>query len=165
MALCPAVLSAGSKHVPARLGQARYVALAYDLGDRFLLDSESIADPDITPQDREALAEVRDQIEKWNRYVIASRANQAELVVAIRRGRRGAAVFGAPIGGSGRVPGTTRARAELSSPDDMLSVYEASVGMTATLLWRQQRPGGLSGSPPSLLTSFRSAVESSSKQP
>jgi len=47
----------------------------------------------------------------------------------------------------------------------MLSVYESSGGMLGTLLWRKQRPGGLSGSSPSLFEEFRSAVEGLSKQP
>lgn len=154
-----------------RVSQARYVALAYDLGDRFLLDSEAIADPDVLPRDREALAELRKQIEKWNRYVITFRPGQAELVIAIRTGRRASGMVGVPIGGPGRASGTTGARVELSSRDDQLSVYDAGVGMTGTfgmtgtLLWRKQGPAGLSGSPPSLFADFRSAVESSSKQP
>ena len=160
-------LSAGSKPVPARLAQAQDVALGYDLGDRFLPASEAIADPDVLPEDRRALAEIRDQIEKWNRYVITPRPAQAQLLIAIRTGRRASESFRLPVGGPGRASGTTgrSLRVELSSPDDMLSVYESSGGMLGTLLWRKQRPGGLSGSSPSLFEEFRSAVEGLSKQP
>ena len=163
----PSGLSAGPKQVPARLAQARYVALGYDLGDRFLSESEAIADPDVLPEDRRALAEIRDQIEKWNRYVITPRPGQAELLIAIRRGRRVTGGFGVPIGGPGRATGTTRRslRIELSSPDDMLSVYEPGGGVFGKLLWREQRPGGLSSSSASLFEDLRSAVDGLSKQP
>ena len=164
-------LSAGSKPVPARLAQARYVALGYDMGDRFLSESEAIADPDVLPEDRKALAEVRDQIEKWNRYVITIRPAQADLFIVVRRGRRASVTLGVPAGGPGPASGTTRSvRSELSSPDDTLSVYESGGGTSgsgtaAKLLWREQRPGGLSSSSPSLFEEFHSAVESLPKQP
>jgi len=38
--ILPPGLSAGSKPVPTRLARARYVALGYDLGDRFLSEME-----------------------------------------------------------------------------------------------------------------------------
>ena len=170
--ILPPGLSAGSKPVPTRLAQAQYVALGYDLGDRFLSESEAIADPDVLPEDRKALAEIRDQIKKWNRYVITTRPAEAELFIAVRTGRRASGTFRVPVGGPGRASGTTRRSlgVELSSPDDMLSVYESGSGMSGggmsgKLLWREQRPGGLSSSSPSLFEEFQSAVESLSKQP
>jgi hypothetical protein len=170
--ILPAGLSAGSKPVPTRLAQAQYVALGYDLGDRFLSESEAVADPDVMPEDRKALAEIRDQIRKWNRYVITPRPAQAELFIAVRKGRRASGTFRVPVGGSGLASGTTTRslRSELSSPDDMLSVSESGSGMSGSrmsgkLLWREQRPGGLSSSSPSLFEEFQSAVESLSKQP
>lgn len=164
--ILPPGLSAGSKPVPTRLAQARYVALGYDLGDRFLSESEAVADPDVLPEDRKALAEIRDQIKKWNRYVITPRHAEAELFIAVRTGRRASGTFRVPVGGPGRASGTRRSlRVEFSSPDDMLSVYESGSGMSDKLLWREQRPGGLSSSSPSLFEEFQSAVESLSKQP
>jgi hypothetical protein len=158
-------LFAGPKQLSARLAQAQYVALGYDQGDRFLADSEAIADPDVLPEDRKALAEIRDQIEKWNRYVITRRPAQAELFIAVRTGRRASGTVRVPAGG--RASGRTERslRVEVSSPDDMLSVYESGSAMPGTLLWRGQRPGGLSGSSPSLFEEFRSAVEGLPKQP
>lgn len=168
IALSPA-LSAGSKPVPARLAQAQYVALGYDLGDRFLSDRDAIADPDVTPEDRKALADLRDQIGKWNRYVITSRPADAELFIVVRRGRRASTTLRGPTAGPGRTSGTTRSLGvALSSADDMLSVYEAggaTSGMSARLLWRGQRPGGLSSASPSLFEEFQEAVESLPKQP
>jgi hypothetical protein len=164
LTILPAGLSAGSKRVPTRLAQAQHVALGYDLGDRFLPESEAIADPDILPEDRKALTEIRDQIEKWNRYVITPRRADAELFIAVRAGRRASGTFSVPVAGPGRVSDPRRSPVESSRPpDDMLSVYESGGGVSDKLLWREQRPGGLSSS--SLFEEFQSAVESLSKQP
>ena len=163
--LLPGGLSAGPKPAPARLAQARYVALGYDLGDRFLSASEAIADPDVLPEDRKALADLRERIEKWNRYVITPRVGSAELFIAIRTGRRAAGGFAVPLGGPGRATGGTKRslRVELSSPDDMLSVYEPGGAGPGRLLWREQRPGGLTDTSASLFDDLRSAVDGISR--
>ena len=85
-------LFGGPNKVPARLTQARYVALAYDLGDVLLSEAEAVSKPGrVLPEDREALNSVRDLIEKWGRYVITIRPAQAELLIAVRTGRRASA--------------------------------------------------------------------------
>lgn len=163
----PPGVSAGSKRVPTRLAQAQYVALGYDLGDRFLSESEAVADPAVLPEDRRALATIRDQIEKWNRYVITSRPAEAQLLIAVRTARRMSGTLRVTPDGTGRASDTTMSsrRDEFSSQDDMLSVYESDSGMSGTLLWREQRPGGLSRSSASLFEELQSAVESLSKTP
>ena len=55
LSLAPAAVDAGKRIVPARIAQARYVALGYDLGDRFLSETEAITDPDVLPEERRAL--------------------------------------------------------------------------------------------------------------
>jgi len=158
-------LFAGPKQPPARLAQAQYVALGYDLGDRFVSEIEGIANRDVLTEDRKALSDVRDELKKWNRYLVVERPAQAELLIAVRTGRRASVGVGAPVGGR-RPSGATTGRVELSSRDDMLSVYEAGSGLSGLLLWRGQRPGGLSSdSRPSLFDDFRSAVESMPKRP
>jgi len=103
--LAPAVFAGPSK-VPARLAQARYVALAYDLGDVLLSESEAVSRPGLVmPEDREALNAVRSQLEKWGRYVITIGPAQADLLVAVRAGRRASASAAVRIGG--RPPLTT----------------------------------------------------------
>jgi len=168
--LAPA-LFAGPSPVPARLAQARYVALAYDLGDSLLSESEAMAKPArVLPEDREALNSVRSLIEKWGRYVITTRPAQAELIVAVRTGRRVSAEAGVRIGGPRQGTGATGSGAttgssygvEGSSAEDMLSVYEGSGG---PLLWREQRPGGLSRSSPTLFDDFKADVEKAAKHP
>jgi hypothetical protein len=163
----------GPSRVPARLAQARYVALAYDLGDGLLSESEAVFKPTlVTPEDREALNAVRSQLEKWGRYAITLRPAQAELLVAVRTGRRGSASTGFRIGGgrdgvasTGSVATGGSYGGSLSSADDMLSVYEVSGGSHSLVLWRGQRSRGLSGASPALFEEFKADVERAAKQP
>jgi len=156
-------LPAGSKHATGRLAQARYVALGYDLGDRFLSERQAIVDSDrVTPEDRRALEVIRELLEDWDRYVIVDRPDQAELLVVVRKGRRMVLGGGLPVGpvGGGQVGRTGPSfRGEVSSAADMLSIYESNGGQPGTLLWRETRANGLSGSPPLLFEGFKSAVE------
>ena len=163
----------GASKVPARLAQAQYVALAYDLGDVLLSESEAVFKPAlVTPEDREALNAVRSQLEKWGRYSITLRPAQAQLLVAVRNGRRASTSVGVRIGGrrDGVAPADSPATGgnyggSLSSADDMLSVYDVSGGSRNLVLWRGQRSGGLSGSSPALFEEFKADVERSAKQP
>lgn len=166
--VAPAVV-AGADRLPARVLQARYVALGYDLGDRFLSESEAIGDPDrVTPEDRKALQAVRDLIEKWDRYVITPRPGPAELLIAVRAGRRAMAGGGVRIGGGrGTRPGPSGGSyaVELSSRGDVLSVYEGSTGGLGVPLWRGQRMDGFSGPSPTLVEQFKADVEGAAKKP
>jgi hypothetical protein len=152
-------LTAGGGAPPARLAQAQYVALGYDLGDRFLAEWQGITSDRVTPDEREALRAVREGIEEWGRYVIVERPDQAQLLFVIRKGRRavlgGSLPIGTPVGGQ---PGRSSLRSEVSSSGDMLSIHESDGGQPGFLLWRQTQPNGLSGAPPRLLDGFMSDV-------
>jgi hypothetical protein len=160
------VLSAD--RMPALVLQAQYVALGYDLGDRFLSESDAIGDPDrVTPEDRKALREVRDLLEKWDRYVVTRRPGDAQLLIAVRAGRRGRVGGSVYIGGGGTRPGPLGGSSafELSSRGDVLSVYEGSGGGLGVPLWRGQRRDGFSGPSPTLIEQFRTEVEGAAKKP
>lgn len=161
--VAPTVLAA--ERVPARVLQARYVVLGYDLGDRFLSESEAIGQPDrVTPEDRKALNEVRDLIEKWDRYVITRRpGGPAELLIAVRAGRRISG--GVRIGRRDDRPNASGAALELSSGGDVLSVYEGSSGGRGVPLWRAQRLDGFSGPSPTLVEQFKTDVDSAVRKP
>lgn len=170
LAALPAVLliapslGAGSKRVPAQLAHARYVTLGYDTGDRFVSEDESAGHgDDVSPGDYNALSTVRELIERTERYVITTRPEQAQLLIAVRTGRRGVGNAGAGGIGSG---GESRARTfggELSSPDDMLSVYECSGGRPGTLLWREKQAAGRPGFPQRLFEQFAADVANSER--
>jgi hypothetical protein len=166
LVVAPPVLAA--ELVPARLLQAQYVVLGYDLGDRFLTASDAVTQPDrVTPEDRRALSEVRDQIEKWGRYVVQPRpGHPSELFVAVRVGRR--TTSGVNIGRPSDRPSETGAGVELSSGGgDILSVYESSNDGHGfgVLLWRGQRRNGFSGPSPTLVEQLKTDVESAVRKP
>ena len=165
--VAPAVFAA--ERVPAIVLHARYVVLGYDLGDRFLSASDAIGQSDrVTPEDRQALNQVREQIEKWDRYEITPRLNgQAELLIAVRTGRR--VSTGVQIGGVGDRTKSSGGAIELSSGGggngDMLSVYEPSSGGRGVPLWRGQRRDGFSGPSPTLVEEFKTDVENAARKP
>lgn len=137
--------SAVAAEMPPQLRNAQYVLLAYDLGDRVVPYSEVIGRSHlVTDADRAALERVWDQVEAWDRFVLVQRASEADVIFAIRTGRRGS------------VDVSLGASAELGTSDDMLSVYEE--GRPGLPLWREHAPDGLSGDVP-LLQSFRAALE------
>jgi hypothetical protein len=150
-----AVVEAGP---PAQLAVARYVALGYDRGDRFV--SEIEVREGVLPEERAALQMIRAGIEQWGKYLIAVRPGQAELLIAVRKGRL--VSLGGRTGGpsSGEVPGgrvrsAWGAGVQVSSPDDILEVFDARDG---SLIWRGMKPNGLSGAGPPLFDSLRAEV-------
>ena len=169
--LLPFAAPAAEDKVPARLAQARYVALAYDLGGTILSESEAVSRPAlVSPEDRDALQAVRSQLEKWGRYAITVSPGQAELLIALRTGRRASASAAVRIGGrrDGPAPAGSVAGggmgAEVSSGEDLMTVYDKA-GSGSLVLWRGQRRGGLSGSSPGLFEDFKADVERAAKHP
>lgn len=159
-----AAASAGPKHVPAQIAQARYVCLGYDTGERFLSEREAISMPqDVYPEDRRALDAIRDGLQKWGRYVITVRPDQAELLIAVRAGRRAGATVGVGVGRGGGRGGLGAlggiGGGQVSSADDMLTIYESNAGRVGAQLWRVKGSGALSGSPPRALEEFRADVD------
>jgi hypothetical protein len=144
---------------PALLAQARYVALGYDRGDAFV--SETEVREEVLPEEREALQRIRAGLEQWGRYVIVLRPGDAELLIAVRKGRLASFFGGIPVGGpsAGRAGGGPMgsgpmAGAQVSSPDDMIEVFDAG----GSLVWRGMKPNGLSGAGPPLWESFQAEV-------
>ncbi|HXY42521.1 MAG TPA: hypothetical protein VEQ10_22795 [Vicinamibacteria bacterium] len=152
-----------ARKVPAQLALARYVCLGYDTGQGFMSEQQSVSQPyDVYPEDRQALDAVRDALQKWGRYVLTTRAEDAELLIAVRFGRRGGG--GAGLGGGsgtgrGQFGSLGSGQAELSSSDDLFTIYEARGGRAGTPLWRQQGHGLFAGSPPKAFAEFQADVE------
>lgn len=106
----PMVLAKDKKKkdvLPAVFNNARYVYVQAEDGD--------IMNPRLFPEDRQAIADVQDELKKWNRYAVTLNQSDAELVMVVRKGRLvglqghgGVGVGNAPdVGGSypGNVPG------------------------------------------------------------
>ena len=156
------------------LDHARYVALGYDVGTGFLSAHElALAPAHTLTEERQAIEAIRKDLEKWGKYVVTLHPEDADLLIAVRVGRRAALEIGTRRGGPG--PGelsqgrTTRERSygtEVSSSrGDMVEVYEASGGRPGMLLWRGAEQDGLSGTPPRLYKAFRDETERKSKKP
>ena len=118
-------------------------------------------------EEREALQRIRSGLEQWGRYVVVVRPEQADLLIAIRKGRLASFGGGVSVGGpsSGR-PGAARsgsvpmAGAQVSSPDDMIEVFERS----GSLVWRGMKTNGLAGAGPPLWESFQAEVAKAEKK-
>jgi len=155
---------AGDRPVPKEIADARYVALAFDVGDA-LIAEWAPDDPRVWPDDRDRLAALRAEIEGWGRYTVVSRPGQAELVIAIRGGRGmtlGGGTAPMPKTTSDRQTGRTF-RGEAGSSEDALFVYSSM--SRGTPLWRGQMAGGLSGSPSPLFERLRADVDRTAPRP
>lgn len=144
----PAVALAGERKVPPQLTQARYVALAYDTGDRFVEARSLIGRPELSSSDSDALEALRALVADWDRFVLTERVDEADIVIAVRTSRRAAFEIGGRIGSDDPEAAGRSARAqaptfdaEASSPGDIFSVYAASGGTPGMVLWRERRSG------------------------
>jgi hypothetical protein len=100
--------------------------------------------PHLLSEDRKAIADVQDALRVWNRYVIAVKRREAELLVVVRKDRI-ASVRGSVGGNVGSGPGesgphddrgstqptaeggiTAGVGAEVGSRDDLFYVYFSS---------------------------------------
>jgi hypothetical protein len=171
--LLPAVSSVQGKTkkpdvLPAVLNQARYVYVQAVDGDEF--------DPRLAPEDRQAIANVRDALHKWSRYTLVIRREDADLIFVVRKGRLVEAKAGVqastgPQGVPGRQsptqPSSPAGRGvgvgvggEVGPPDDLFEVFEPnSGGVAGSPLYMRTLADGLSGSKPILFEQFKDAVE------
>jgi len=161
--------------VPALLERARYVALGYDLGDGFLsADQIARVSTGTLTDERRAIEAIRNDLEKWGRYIVTDRPEQAEILIAVRAGRRAALEVGTRTGNPGASRGETgdsrsvsnrTIRGQLSSNEDRVEVFEAVRGRPGMRLWSAATADGLAGSPPRLYKALREEIEASAKKP
>ena len=162
----------------AVLLHAWYVALGYETASGFVGEWETesfLLSAKILPEDRQALLNVSDAIQKWNRYAITIDPRQAELLIAVRSGRVASATGGIhvetgsidPTGQTRRMPGVGIGPvfgAEGGPASDYLAVYQADYGREGPRLWRKTEEGGLEGKNPELFDSFKNDVEAAAKK-
>ena len=120
---------AKEQDLSAAIMNARYIYVETEGGG-------DITSPDADPEDRQAISNVESGIKQWNRYAIAIRKNQADLVFRIRKGRlvgvQGHATI-LPAAGPGPPPPQTPrpgiagdelgASSEVGPDDDLLQVF------------------------------------------
>jgi len=129
MATLSAVAAAeNAPQLPRTLANARFVYVtAYD-GDQF--------NPQLLPEDRDAIARVQDAIQKWGKLIVVYRPQDADIILAV----------------------------ESRPSEDVLAVYDAhsgdaNSGPSETYLWRVMGRGGLQKSEMPLLSQFEKAWE------
>lgn len=114
---------------PKTLLNARYVYVtAYD-GDQF--------NPNLLPEDRQAIAAVQNALEQWGRYIVVYRPKDADIIIAVQS--RGS--------------------------EDVLAVYDARGphAVSSPYLWRAMGREGLQQGETPLVRQLRQAVEKASK--
>ncbi len=122
----PSVQSNPAPAFPKVLINARYVYVtAYD-GDQF--------NPNLLPEDRQAIASVEDAIQKWGHYILVYRPQAADMIIAVQK--RGS--------------------------EDVLAVYDAH-SPSDMYLWRVMGRGGLDKDELPLFAKLQNAVEQASK--
>lgn len=174
LAFVPMLASARKKTskpvVPAVFNQAQYVYVQAMDGDEF--------NPNLLPEDRQAIADVMTAIQGWKRYVLVYQRSQADLVFVVRRGRlvtgrgsvgitrgparlpgQGPGQQGAPIPqqGNGTVIG---AGGEVGPPNDLLWVCTMDAnGKLNSPLWSRTEKDGLDSPDVPLFKEFKRVVD------
>ena len=145
--------------MPAIVTNATYVMVTTYDGDVF--------SPNVTPEDRQAVGDVQEAIQKWGRYKLVYKREQADLILVVRTGRVLEVKGGVQVGTSTDRPrGTAQSiGAEAGDPLDSLSVFIASQGIDSSPLWRGRSADGFNAPEIKLVKEFRSKVEAAAKKP
>lgn len=108
---------------PGTLRNARYVYVAAYDGDQF--------NPNLLPEDRDAIANVQNAIQKWGKLVLVYSPGDADIILLVQ-----------------------------SRPsEDVLAVYDAHLS-SGQYLWRVMGRSGLQAGETPLLTKFEKGFES-----
>ena len=108
---------------PGTLVNARYVYVASYDGDQF--------NPDLLPEDRQAIATVQDAMQKWGKFTLVYEPSQADVVLMV----------------------TSR------PSEDILAVYDAHGWPENQYLWRMMGRSGLQPGEAPLVTNLEKAFD------
>ena len=111
---------------PGTLANARYVYVASYDGDQF--------DPNLLPEDREAIGAVQDAIQKWGKLTLVYRPSEADIIILV----------------------TSR------PSEDVMAVYDGH-GLRGNHLWRVMGRDGLASGETPLVTQFEKGFDSVQK--
>jgi hypothetical protein len=145
--------------------QARYVYVETPDGDAFT--------PGLLPEDRQAIFDVQKALQAWNRYVLADRRSQAELIFVVRTGRvitgDGHVGFSTSNrspngsispGNSGQPGNSAGGGVEVGPPADLLWVYTRHEDGSAGIpIWQKTEDGGLRSPNVPLLVELKDEVD------
>jgi|SRR5208283_37439 len=130
--------------------------------------SDNLADPEVPPADRQAVIDVQDAIRDWGRYTLVNDRKAAELIILVRKGRTAETRNGIGIhAGSSRPTPSVGPTTDADAGDaqDMLAVYNASLGTDTAPIWRDRMTDGLSAPKVELVRELRTKVEAAAKNP
>ncbi len=109
--------------LPRTLANARYVYVIANDGDQF--------DPQLLPEDRDAIGRVEDGLRKWGKLIVVYKRQDADIVLSVQS----------------------------RSSEDVLAVYDGRSGPSQSYLWRVMERGGLRKGEMPLLSQFERAWE------
>jgi hypothetical protein len=144
---------------PKQIVIAKYVLVTSYFGD-------NLADSRVPPLDRQAVIDVQDAIRDWGRYTLVYDRKAADLIILVRKGRKAETSNGIGIhaGSSMPRPGIGPINdVDAGDPDDMVAVYNASIGTDTAPIWRDRMTGGLDGPEMKLIRELRKKVEAAEK--
>jgi hypothetical protein len=116
-----AVASQTTPDMPRIFANARFVYVTAYEGDQF--------NPNLLPEDRAAIANVQDAIQKWGKLTLVYRPEDADIIL----------------------------RVESRPSEDILAVYDAHPPGSQTYLWRVMARGGLQKGEVPLVSQFEKA--------
>lgn len=161
--------------MPGVIVKARYAYVTSWHGDLYYTR--------ILPEDRDAILRVQSALQRWGRYKLAQRPEDAEIMIVVKPGHLGSVHggYGVPLGSPQIGVGTPRPSTndptrddtgplqpglviggEAGSPDDMLlvSIQPTLRPSGANYLWRRSQKNGLAGAKTiPLFETFRKEVE------
>src|SRR5512146_173626 len=157
-ALAPAQKKAKKPNFPKLIVTARYVLVTSWYGDQYQMR--------IPPEDRQAINNVQEAVQKWGRYTLVYKPEDADLIFVVRKGRVASLTGGVRLGagsegaGVGSIAGT-----EMGNPGDTLLVYDARSpgGADKPALWKSIERGGLEPPEMRAIAKLRKEVEEAAK--
>jgi hypothetical protein len=126
-AAAPSPTTANVPAFPGILANAHYVYVASYDGDQF--------DPNLLPEDREAIGAVQDAIQNWGKLTLVYQPSEADIIILV----------------------TSR------PSEDLMAVYDGHQGPTGNFLWRVMGRNGLETGETPLVTQFEKGFESVQK--
>ncbi len=113
--------------------------------------------------DRQVLAEVESKVRSWKRFIVVSRAEEADIVIAVRTGAYAKPRIGVETGTS--KPPLLAIGSEFGEDRDMLAVYRGGASaFDSTPLWRDLSAKGLALPTIPALERLKKALEEEEKK-
>ncbi|MGH9863580.1 MAG: hypothetical protein ACRD35_09170 [Candidatus Acidiferrales bacterium] len=151
----PGLCAQSKSRLPQLIVTARYVMVTTMQGIE--------PSPTVPPEDLRAVADVQAAIQKWGHYTLVYKPEQADLIIAVRRGRLASVTPTIEIGRSSDKSEEKTGYglgAEAGNPYDLFAVYNARTGgLDSPALWRASEKKGLNPPDLPLFKKFQKEVE------